>query len=411
MSRPYRLFEVTGVELEYPTVRREDLAVESLVEPLFRKLAGRPVSEVEHGKATFSNELADHVFEVKTSRPQRSLIAAEKILASSVKSVSRVLRNEFDARLLPTAMHPLMDPAAGKTWRRSGRAIYETYGRLFNLKAHGWMNVQSCHLNFPFGTEAETVALHNAITCLLPYLPALTASSPVVEGKLGPAVDNRLTFYRHNQERFPLNAGDVIPEYMTGYAQYKRDILKPIYSALAAVPEASRLRHEWVNSRGAIVRFMRDAIEIRILDTQECVRMDIACALFVRACLITLTRELLEGKWSLPERAALIADYESVIAQGGRAQVTATHLKAGGRTPGSAKRLLLHLLERSSGDAESGSVPYLGLVQRRLERGSLSERIRAKLVRGSKGDPSPDRIRAVYTELADCLEANEPWTS
>ncbi len=306
-------------------------------------------------------------------------------------------------------MHPLMDPATGRTWRRAGRPIYETYSKLFNLGTHGWMNVQSCHLNFPFGTEEQTVALHNSITCLLPYLPALTASSPVYEGKLGPLVDNRLGFYGRNQERFPLHAGDVVPEYMTGYAQYKREILSPIYRTLARVPEAARLRHEWVNSRGAIVRFMRDAIEIRILDTQECVRMDIACALFIRAALTTLTRELLEGKWSLPDRANLIEDYRAVVRQGRNAPVTASLW--GERRPRNAGRLLLDLLERSSTDAEAGAVPYFGLVQRRLTHGSLSERIRARLLRSRKADPSPDRIRAVYSELADCLEANEPWTS
>jgi hypothetical protein len=30
------------------------------------------------------------------------------------------------------------------------------------------------------------------------------------------------------------------------------------------------LRHEWVNARGAIARFDRSAIEIRVLDVAEC---------------------------------------------------------------------------------------------------------------------------------------------
>lgn len=407
MSAAYRLFEVVGVELEYPTVRRSDLEVVSLVEPLFRRLAGRPASDVACGQAEFSNELADHVFEVKTARPKSGLPEAEAILFEGVSEASRVLRDEFDARLLPTAMHPWMDPAQGKTWKRSGRAIYETYSKLFNLKTHGWMNVQSCHLNLPFGSEAETVALHNAITILLPYLPALTASSPVYEGRLGPAVDNRLVFYRHNQARFPLHAGDVIPEYMTSYRRYRGDILRPIYQALAEVPEAARLRHEWVNSRGAIVRFMRDAIEIRVLDTQECVRMDVACAVFVRACLVGLTRELLAGERDLPERTELIADYGAVVERGGAAEVG-----GGGLVSGvvDARSLLLALLERYAADVEPGGEPYLRLAEDRLRRGCLSERIRAALTRGRKTEPSQADLRALYTELADCLERNEPWT-
>ena len=38
------------------------------------------------------------------------------------------------------------------------------------------------------------------------------------------------------------------------------------------------LRHEWLNARGAIARFDRNAIEIRLADTQECPRADVAVA-------------------------------------------------------------------------------------------------------------------------------------
>lgn len=408
MSRRYRFFEVVGVEVEYPTVDADDLSPRSLVEPLFRRLAGRPTSEVECGAATFSNELADHVFEAKTARPEKSLIRAEKALHSGIAVASKTLRAEFGARLLPTGMHPLMNPATGRTWSRSGRRIYETYAKLFDLGGHGWMNVQSCHLNFPFGSERETVAMHNAMVCLLPYLPALTASSPVYEGKLGPHVDNRLTFYRHNQKRFPLHAGDVIPEYMEGYAQYRRDVLQPIYRSLAATPEAAPLRHEWINSRGAIVRFMRDAVEIRVLDTQECVRMDIACAVFVRAAVRTLTRELLERRLTLPDHRILVADYDAVVAGGSKAAVAAPHLRAGGKAV-AARRVLHGLRDRSAQSAEAGAGPYLDLVKNRIDRGNLSELIRSELTRGRRNPPQAERIRALYSELADCLDANEPW--
>ncbi len=405
MNRPYRLFEVAGLELEYPVVDRQ-LEVQHLVEPLFRKLAGRPTSDLETAGCGFSNELADHVFELKTAGPQRDLQKAEAVLYGGVRKVSRVLEKDFGAQLLPTAMHPWFDPAEGQTWKRSGRRIYETYAKLFDLKGHGWMNVQSCHVNLPFGTEEETVALHNAIVCLLPYLPALTASSPMFEGSFGPDVDNRLGFYRGNQRRFPSVTGDVIPEYMTSRAQYKRDVLGRIYSELAPVPEAALLRHEWMNSRGAIVRFMRSAIEIRVLDTQECVRMDVACAALVIATLKGITAKILSGEWQLPDRAMLIADYKATVHAGGRAVVAASHVKAwlGLRRVRSAAEALRLLAENS---AEAGD--YLSLALARLEQGNLSERIRRKLARGGKTAPSRDRVRGLYAELAECLKGNEIW--
>jgi len=405
VSRPYRLFEVAGLELEYPVVDFQ-LEVQHLVEPLFRRLAGRPTSDLESAGCGFSNELADHVFELKTAKPQRDLKKAEAILYGGVRKVTQVLERDFGAQLLPTAMHPWFDPAEGQTWKRSGRRIYETYAKLFDLKGHGWMNVQSCHINLPFGDEEETLALHNAMVCLLPYLPALTASSPMFEGSFGPDIDNRLAFYRGNQRRFPSVTGDVIPEYMTSRAQYKREVLGRIYKELLPVPEAALLRHEWMNSRGAIVRFMRSAIEIRVLDTQECVRMDVACAALVIATLKGMTAKILTGEWKLPDRAALIADYNATVHGGGKAPVEAPHVKAwlglrGVRSAAETLRLL----------AENCAMPdgYLPLALARLDQGNLSERIRKKLARGAKTAPSRDRVRGLYGELAECLKGNEIW--
>jgi len=401
----YRLFEVVGLELEYPIVG-PDLGVLHLVEEAFRVLAGRPASDLEHGAAGFSNELADHVFELKTPVPAASLVAAERTLAESVRFFNRLLAERWGARLLPTGMHPFMRPEEGRIWRRSGRPIYATYDRVFGIGGHGWMNLQSCHLNLPFGeTEAETVRLHEAIRALLPYLPALAASSPVVEGKLGPAVDNRLTYYGGNQRRVPRIAGDVVPEPMTSYAAYKRDVLGAIYRDLRAIPEAARLRHEWVNSRGAIVRFVRDAIEIRVLDTQECPAMDVAIAAFVRGALAHLVRRLEAGDLAPPAQAALVADYRRAVAEGRAARTEAGHLApAGGR----AGDLLAGLLDGAREELAADERPYLDRVAERLAGGNLSERIRARL------EPLPERrreaaLREIYEELAACLDANRPW--
>ena len=79
MNRPYRLFEVTGIELEYPVVDG-DLNARCLVEPLFRRIAGRPTSDAEYRETIFSNELAAHVFEIKTREPERSLARAESVV-------------------------------------------------------------------------------------------------------------------------------------------------------------------------------------------------------------------------------------------------------------------------------------------------------------------------------------------
>ncbi len=408
----YGLFEVTGIELEYPAVD-SDLRPQCLVEPLFRRLAGHPASDVECGDTVFSNELAAHILEIKTAGPRRSLASAERQLVAGLRPVIRLLREEFGARLLPTGMHPLMNPAEGKTWPRAGRAIYETYSRLFDTRGHGWMNVQSCHVNLPFGTEQETVLLHNAIACLMPYLPALSASSPIFDGKLGPNVDNRLAFYRTNQKRIPHITGKVVPGFMLSFAQYKRDVLQPIYGELGKIPGGSRLCHEWINSRGAIVRFNRRAVEIRVLDTQECVRMDIAIASFIRAALKTMLRWLANDKLALPSHEMLVSDFDSTVQAGSEAEVAATHLKRWlpRRRRLTARDVLRGVLEESASEVPAAEKQYLPLVGRCLRSGNVSERIRREVQHRCRrrGSLLSDAIREVYDELAVCLEQNKPW--
>src|SRR5690606_33770542 len=82
--RHYRPFSVAGLELEYAVV---DAALDpiSAVEPAFRRMAGRPTSDIDLGPIAFSNEIADHVFEIKTSDPVRSLARAEELLVDGVR--------------------------------------------------------------------------------------------------------------------------------------------------------------------------------------------------------------------------------------------------------------------------------------------------------------------------------------
>lgn len=411
--QPYRLFEVTGIEAEYAIVDSA-LRPRCLVEQALRRLAGRPTSEVHSGKVGFSNELAAHVLEIKTWDPVRSLADAERSLYTGLRRLVRLLRDEFDTCLLPTGMHPFMHPTETILWRRAGRRIYQAYAQLFPIHQHGWMNLQCSHINLPFGSEAETVALHNAIACLLPYLPALSASSPIYEGRLGPYVDNRLAFYRRNQAGLPQITGQVIPEFMTSYRQYRREILGGIYQALDELPGGEILSHEWVNSRGAILRFDRRAIEIRILDIQECIKMDIAMIVFIRGVLKRMVTQLLEGTLSLPHQAMLVRDFTSVIRRGTRAPIHAMHLRPPsdrrGRTT-TSRSVLLRLLEMAHQETRASERDYLRLVEARIRGGNLSERIARAVTRGGKRGRAQQTstIRRVYTELIDCLESNTPW--
>jgi glutathione synthase/RimK-type ligase-like ATP-grasp enzyme/gamma-glutamyl:cysteine ligase YbdK (ATP-grasp superfamily) len=414
----HEAFAVAGLELEYPTVDA-DLNVVALVEPAFRAIAGRGTSDIELDRVGFSNEIADHVFEVKTLEPTTTLREAEAIIVDGIGRFTEVLRREWNARLLPTGMHPWFDPHDGRLWTRSGLRIYTTYAHVFNVRTHGWMNVHATHLNLPFGNERETMAMHSAAAMLLPYLPAVAASTPVHDGSLQPYADARLAWLLRHQARIPETCGRMVPEYVDSFAGYRRDILRPMYAALDRHSHSEAIRREFLNGRGAVLRFGRRALELRVLDTQECVRMDAAIAAFARAALRELTRELLEGVLEPPPHDALVADFAACIRDGTAALVRAPHLAAGGaEVP--VRDVLRLLLERAHRGVTAEDAGYLDLVDAIIEHGTLAERIRARLELQATATASaeerrhPDAVRhglrTVYGELAECLARNEPWS-
>jgi len=404
----YRPFEVAGIELEYPIVD-QNLDVARLVEPAFRILAGRGTSDIDLGAVAFSNEFADHVFEIKTAEPVASMIEAEQMLFEGLQRFNAVLRDEFDARLLPTGMHPWFDPQDARLWTRSGLRIYTTYARLFDVRTHGWMNVQASHINLPFGDETETVAMLTAAALLIPYLPAIAATTPAFDGSLQHYTDSRLYWLTRHQARIPESMGHIVPEYVSSFSEYRRTILQPMYDALDRLRDAGAIRHEFFNTRSAILRFSRKALEVRALDTQECVKVDTAFAAFVRAALRDLTGRVLSGEVEPPRHEILVEDFQRTIQDGSVAIVNAPHVDVPGER--NAAAVITELLKRARPHAAEGEQPYFDLLERIAASGSLSERIRAKVESaGDSPEVQAEMLRRIYLELSDCLENNQPWS-
>jgi gamma-glutamyl:cysteine ligase YbdK (ATP-grasp superfamily) len=333
---------------------------------------------------------------------------------ASDDGTAALLREEFGARLLPTGMHPWLNPKRARLWTRSNSRIYRTYDRLFNIRTHGWMNVHASHLNLPLGRDHEAVAMYNAAALLIPYFPAITASSPMYDGELQPATDNRLAWILQHQARIPESQGEIVPEYIESLRDYRRRILGGMYRALDRLPDAGVLRHEFFNARGAVFKFSRQSMEVRVLDTQECVKMDVAVGVFVRSVLKTWAARLLAGEVALPDHALLVRDFRAAIADGTAARVHAPHISHTERGPdgragmGDVLACLLADARRAVRPEEAG---YLDLVEGVVRKGSLSERIRAALLPYADQDDETftEAARLVYIELADCLESNEPW--
>lgn len=267
-SAPIGAFSAFGLELEYMVVRADSLDVAPIAD---QALERRPV----HSAVGWSNELVAHVIELKNPQPTPNLAALAASLQAEVRAMNSALE-ALGARLMPTAMHPWMDPAAEmRLWPRDN-AIYRAYHRIFDCRSHGWANLQSVHINLPFADDAEFARLHAAVRLALPIVPAIAASSPFAEGRVTGWLDYRLHAYEGNARQLPQMNGEMIPEPMASRAQYERELLAPLYEALAPHDRQGLLRDEWVNARGAIARFDRNAIEIRVVDMQECPAADVA---------------------------------------------------------------------------------------------------------------------------------------
>jgi len=175
-----------------------------------------------------------------------------------------------------------------------------------------------------------------------------------------------------------------------------------MYDEIASCDPTGILCHEWLNSRGAIPRFQRGAIEIRLLDVQECPQADVAIA----AAVITVVRALYDERFTpLAQQQsiateslhrmllatmrdaddALVDDAPYLRALG----IDATHCRAG-----DAWRTLLDACAR--GDDAAGWRPVVAGI---LAEGPLARRI----LRAVGGDISRDRLAAVYEALCECL--------
>lgn len=402
------LFEGFGVELEYMLVRRVGLAVLPSVDRLLAAEAGEVVSELEVGALSWSNELVLHVVEVKTTEPAPALEPLPALFQEHVRRLDR-LAGGLEGRLMPTAMHPLMDPLREtRLWPHEHSPIYEAFDRIFDCRGHGWSNLQSAHLNLPFADDEEFGRLHAAIRLVLPLLPALAASSPLVEGKVTGMLDSRLDAYRSNARRVPSVAGAIIPETAFSRRAYDELIFAPMYRDISPYDPEGVLQHEFLNSRGAIARFERRSIEIRLLDVQECPLADLAIIALVVAVLRLLVDEELSpfDEQQAIEVEALASILAAVIVDAEEAVLESpSYLALLGAPPGrvSAGELWGLLLARCLETGTLVETPWRSPLETILARGPLARRILRRL--GAR--PAPERIVEVYGALCDCLVAGE----
>ena len=414
----YKLWERFGVEMEFMIVDRDTLNVLPRADvPLGKDKDGNQLSDIEYDDIGLSNELVSHVLEFKCAHPKSTFDGLGKRFFHEIRRANKKLE-KINAMLLPSACHPFMDPAEMKLWPYDCLDIYQTYDRIFNCKGHGWANLQSTHLNLSFDGDEEFGELHAAIRLLLPLIPAIAASSPYLDGKYTGYRDARIEVYRHNQDKVPEITGQVIPEQAYSYDEYNKMIFDKVKKAIAPYDTEHLLNHFFLNSRGAIARFDRGAIEIRLVDIQECPNADIAIVELEMATL----KAIVNGKFAstthtLKEYRDFLRNFDTkrlaeLLAKTTKDAENATidwqeYLSVFGMnlatTPASATitagDIWKHIYNVVKNDLTEVSQSFM---EKMLERGTLSSALYKAL-----GDaPAHEAFVTEYKKLANCLAHN-----
>ncbi len=407
MKKKLGLFEGFGVELEYMVVDKDSLRAKPIVDEVIKEVAGEYVSDYEEEEIAWSNEIVLHVIELKTNGPSNTLVGLDKKFHQHVIRINKILE-KYNSELLPSGAHPLYDPyKETKLWPHESNPVYESYNRIFDCRGHGWSNLQSNHINLPFANDEEFGKLHAAIRVLLPIIPAISASTPVLDSKYTGYLDSRLEVYRKNQIKIPSITGKVIPEQVFSKVDYEEKILNKIYKDISPFDSNGILQYEWLNSRGAIARFDRNTIEIRVVDIQENTKADLALVgLF---CL--LLKELMSEKHvSINELQKFHENELSNIFLSNIKYAENTLLNNlsfleifGVRKKVTANELWQHIFENISFDSNIISEEELEPIKTILQKGTLATRIKKSL----GNDLSNNNIIDIYKQLSNSLLSNE----
>lgn len=405
MNKSLHLFEGFGVEIEYMLVGSRSLDVNPMADRIIHR-QGHRKNDVDRGDFRWSNELVLHVVEIKGARPFPSLSGLAAGFQEQIAALQRLASDEGNEwRLLPTGMHPWMDPhLETKLWPHDQKEIYDCFDRIFSCQGHGWSNLQSTHLNLPFQGDGEFRRLHSAIRLVLPVIVALSASSPFEQGRFSGNLSQRMHHYARNCRKIPSISGLVVPDVFRSEQEYREMVFDRIEADLASLDPDGILEPEWTNARGAIARFSRQSIEIRVMDAQENPLFDIAILDFV----IGLLRALTDGEFSSIETQesvatdSLAALFTDCVHRGLDAGISDRNLLLSlglngedGRTMtvGHAVDLLRHRL----GFMDDQTASTIGRI---LQHGPLARRI----LDASGPDPvSRQALHRIYSDIAECL--------
>lgn len=366
---------ITGTEHEY-SINDTSFNALPVSDLILKDICGSIESDISFGNVILGKELQKTVIEFVPKSPSSELVPLERQLVQGITDFYDKFPTQYT--LLGLGMHPTLTLDKTAVWDHNEQDIYNMYDKLFNIHQHGWLNIQALQINFSYSSENQLITNYNKIRSILPYIIAITSSSPIVEGKLTGIMDNRLMFYKENQKEIPQICNQIIPEKLHTMKDYNKSQGK-IFTELRS-RGAGILCKEWLNSSGLIIRFSRHCLEIKAPDEQECIHSDMAICAFVKALLRSPLSHIPQDQKDLLDLT------ESAIKYG----------------TSNLKPELLQIYKTAWGHSTQEERQYLPIVQSRIENGNLAELITDRYKQN-------ENITEILSDMSLCLKTNTSY--
>ena len=133
-----------GTEHEF-SINDPQFNVCPVSDQILRTVCGRYESEILFGDVKLGKELQKTVLEIIPRRPADEIAHLETQLTCGIRKFYRIFSGSY--RLLGLGMHPTASLREIPVWDHDEGEYYEAYDRLFNIRQHGWLNIQALQIN------------------------------------------------------------------------------------------------------------------------------------------------------------------------------------------------------------------------------------------------------------------------
>jgi len=133
-----------GTEHEF-SINDAHYAALPVSDQILKSICGRYESEISFGEVKLGKELQKTVIEMLPKVPATGPAGLEAQLVSGINRFYRIFPTQY--RLLGLGMHPTVTLDRTAVWDHDEGEYYECYDRLFNIRQHGWLNIQALQVN------------------------------------------------------------------------------------------------------------------------------------------------------------------------------------------------------------------------------------------------------------------------